>query len=204
MEIMEIYVDDIPPGGLEIEATESHGWLMTVIKEVVGEAFTSEDRAKVQVEVTKVGGNVTIDGILEWSAHPSCDRCLVLYPETMTVSIHVVLAPLYESARQQKREEGMEVELVREDLEFGYYEGDCIDVDDIIREQALLGSPMKHLCHEDCRGLCQRCGRNLNTEECTCEEARMDPRWAALKGIELSKKTPKLKKGGKRAASKRR
>lgn len=60
-----------------------------------------------------------------------------------------------------------------------------IDIKNDLREFAILSIPMKKLCREDCKGLCYRCGGDLNKGECTCKEPEMDPRWEKL--IDLKK-----------------
>ena len=182
---MEIFIEDIPPEGLEIDATEADPWLSAIVGEAAGEAFKKGDKAVLHLELQKVGDNVSIDGEVNFSSHPPCDRCLVEFEEPLSFPFHTLLAPLYESARQERIEKGMEVELVREDLEFSFYEGDRIDLDEIVREQVLLNQPMKHLCSEGCKGLCQRCGKDLNAGPCNCEEKKADRCWEALKGIKL-------------------
>src|SRR5215213_1677197 len=72
------------------------------------------------------------------------------------------------------------VELQAEDLILSAYEGDAVDLDELVREQILLALPSRHLCREDCKGLCQKCGANLNDAPCSCEQGEVDPRWAAL------------------------
>jgi len=56
-----------------------------------------------------------------------------------------------------------------------------VDLRPALREQWLLAAPGFALCREDCKGLCPRCGADLNAGPCDCEPA-IDPRWAALKG----------------------
>ena len=57
-----------------------------------------------------------------------------------------------------------------------------LDVDSIVREDVLLSLPTKHLCDEDCKGICAGCGVNLNEQECKCEK-EIDPRLAKLRGL---------------------
>ncbi|MGH9617972.1 MAG: DUF177 domain-containing protein, partial [Acidobacteriaceae bacterium] len=68
--------------------------------------------------------------------------------------------------------------------EIGYYEGDGLLLEDVLREQILLALPAKSLCREDCKGLCPECGRNRNTAPCDCAAASTDPRWNRLKAFE--------------------
>lgn len=54
---------------------------------------------------------------------------------------------------------------------------------DLVREYLLLALPMHALCRDDCRGLCPRCGHNLNSGPCSCGDEAVDDRWAALKAL---------------------
>jgi len=56
-------------------------------------------------------------------------------------------------------------------------------LEDVVREQVLLSLPSRTLCTADCKGLCPRCGQNLNQAKCSCEEAPADLRWNALAGL---------------------
>ena len=72
-----------------------------------------------------------------------------------------------------------EIELQEKDTEIAFYSGDFIEVSDIIREQILLGLPMKPMCREDCKGLCPYCGKNRNLEACnlSCFTVRGSQVW---------------------------
>ncbi len=188
---MEILVEDIPEEGLSIRASETDRWLTESLRDALGEAFCDDGHAALDLQLLRVEQNVTLEGELSLTTHRPCDRCLVRFEERLAVPLHAVLAPLYESRRQQEREEGLGVDVVREDLEFGFYEGDRIDLADVIRENVLLDAPMKHLCREDCAGLCPRCGRNLNEGPCTCGAEKRKGSFEALKSLNL----PKGKKG---------
>jgi len=58
-----------------------------------------------------------------------------------------------------------------------------LDLDELILDEAMLDFPMRFLCREDCKGLCQRCGRNLNDEACDCGKNEIDPRLEPLRKI---------------------
>ena len=72
----------------------------------------------------------------------------------------------------------------------GENEGDYIetpdyqlDLDELVTTDILLELPLKHLCREDCKGLCPKCGKNLNSGECECDLREIDPRMEALKNL---------------------
>jgi uncharacterized protein len=75
------------------------------------------------------------------------------------------------------------------DTEIGYYEEGGLAVEDVLREQVLLSLPPRTLCQQDCKGLCPRCGRNLNTEVCACDASQVDARWTALADLRSRIKT---------------
>jgi uncharacterized protein len=62
-------------------------------------------------------------------------------------------------------------------------EGNELDLTHLAREQILLNLPETILCREDCKGICPKCGSDLNAGNCNCSEDEIDPRWAALKDL---------------------
>jgi uncharacterized protein len=79
--------------------------------------------------------------------------------------------------------EDKEVELQDRDAAISYYEGEGLELAEIVREQLLLAIPIKTVCREECKGLCPHCGKNLNSGECECAQGASDPRWEALKSL---------------------
>jgi uncharacterized protein len=67
-----------------------------------------------------------------------------------------------------------------DETEIGYYQESGLSLEDVVREQVLLSLPGRTLCKEDCKGLCPRCGQNLNLATCSCGEAPANPQWNAL------------------------
>ena len=59
------------------------------------------------------------------------------------------------------------------------------DIDEQLKEELEMAFPIRFLCKDDCRGLCQRCGKNLNEGECGCNTKEIDPRLAPLKDLLL-------------------
>lgn len=106
-----------------------------------------------------------------------CARCLEPVGRDLASEFDLLYRPLGVDAGPHERavQEG--------DTEIGYYQGEGIQLQDVLREQVLLAVPIKAVCRDDCKGLCPHCGRNLNVEGCHCEEERSDPRWDALKDL---------------------
>lgn len=106
-----------------------------------------------------------------------CARCLDPVVRDLASTFDLLYRPLGVDA-------GVEERSVQEvDAGISYYQGDGLLLEDVLREQVLLAVPIKAVCREECKGLCPRCGRNLNFEACVCPEPLTDLRWAALKDI---------------------
>ena len=58
-----------------------------------------------------------------------------------------------------------------------------IDTDALLNNEILIHFPMKTLCREDCKGICLKCGKDLNLGECGCDRTVLDPRMAAIQDI---------------------
>lgn len=77
-------------------------------------------------------------------------------------------------------DENGEGSITTQETEIGYYEGGSLQLEDVLREQVLLGLPARTLCHPDCKGLCPVCGQNRNEMDCDCATRQMDPKWSKL------------------------
>lgn len=122
---------------------------------------------------------VRVRGSLQTSVELRCDRCLGPVPAPVSVDFAANFVRAADPAAEAK-------ELHDEDLEVSVYDGDSIDLDELVREQILLALPARQLCKADCAGLCPACGKNLNTESCDCARHETDPRWAALADLKQS------------------
>lgn len=66
-------------------------------------------------------------------------------------------------------------------------DSDTFNLEEYVYEELSLSLPFRVLCSDDCKGLCPKCGTNLNISDCQCDNEYIDPRWAALKEL-LDKK----------------
>jgi uncharacterized protein len=106
-----------------------------------------------------------------------CARCLDPVRHSLGSDFDLLFRPLGADAGPTERALGAH------DTEIGYYQGEGLSLEDVLREQVLLSLPARTLCRTDCKGLCPRCGRNRNTEACACEDSPSDPRWSALSDL---------------------
>jgi uncharacterized protein len=121
--------------------------------------------------------DIRLVGKVEAHLEFSCARCLEPVTDDVTKSFDLIYRPQGVDRRAH------EVSINEAETEIGYYQGEGLLLEDALREQVLLATPVRALCREDCKGLCPQCGRNLNVEQCNCEQHLSDPRWAALSDI---------------------
>ena len=118
----------------------------------------------VQGEFKNRLGVVTLSAMARFTYRAPCDRCAEIVERAYSVPI----------------EHGLVTELNNEDNDdFLVVENMKLDVDELTRSDVLLSLPTKFLCKSDCKGLCSKCGANLNLGECSCAK-EVDPRLSAL------------------------
>jgi uncharacterized protein len=137
----------------------------------------AEGRAEVVVEHRghkQDVDDIRLVGRLDTKIEVLCARCL----DPVVHDVNREFDLLYRPQGVDRR--GEEVAISEAETEIGYYQGEGLLLEDALREQVLLATPVKTVCREDCKGLCPSCGRNLNQEACECEPQPSDPRWEAL------------------------
>ena len=122
--------------------------------------------------------DIRVVGSLKTDLEILCARCLEPVPFPVKRQFDLLYRPAGSDIG-----EGKEVEMQDKDAAISYYEGEGVELVDLLREQVLLEVPLKTVCQEECKGLCPHCGRNLNTGQCECAQDATDPRWDALKGL---------------------
>ena len=166
---MLIVLTHLPADGLKFE----HQYAAEEL-DVTQHDFTFQQPPHVQGRVTNVGTEMRVKGSLTATLDADCARCL----EAVSLPVATDFDLFYLPAETQADKTG-EAELLDRDLDVSFYEDDRIDMDQLVLEQLELGLPARLLCKEDCQGLCQQCGTNLNVEKCQCQPP-IDPRWQAL------------------------
>ena len=121
--------------------------------------------------------DIRLRGKLATRLELSCARCLDAVTQDVKRQFELLYRPLGTDAGKD------ELSVTDAEAEIGYYRGEGLLLEDVLREQVLLAVPLKIICRDDCKGLCPHCGKNLNLEQCSCATPHEDPRWEALKEI---------------------
>lgn len=170
---MKISVSGIGDDGIHIHEQMDPSWLENVPELSSGEEGTRLiSNIDIDIELTRVLREITILGNVSFSIESPCSRCLEAVELDLKPEIRLVLSP--SDKIQDEEDENHET-----------YSGEEIDISDYLRERIAISLPVKVICSEECRGLCPKCGINLNKETCDCEKDRIDPRFAALKKLKI-------------------
>ncbi len=173
---MKINISNLSQGTHEFELSKK------AVELELQEHFVGDLTAYVTLE--KASRQILLRARLTSNASFQCDRCLDEFKKEISPAFQVV----YVWDVQDHSAEG------DEDIRTLTSDTNIIDISDAVRDSVLLAVPLKLLCREDCAGLCQRCGKNLNhtaNRSCDCSPGEDDSRWNKLAGlveVSMSKK----------------
>ncbi len=125
----------------------------------------------------KIVKDIRLNGSLSTQVEMACARCLEPVRQDVAHSFDLLYRPQGADAGRE------ELSVTSAEAEVSYYQGKGLQLEDVLQEQVLLALPLKAICKDDCKGLCPQCGKNMNSQQCACEEPAEDPRWSALKDI---------------------
>ncbi len=113
-----------------------------------------------------------------------CSRCLTSFGMALKARFTVI----YRRDVSIPSADEAETELDEQALVSATYSGDNIDLSPEIGEQLAMELPLKPLCSEGCRGLCQTCGADLNQGQCGCDSRDFSLTFSALKDFKVQQR----------------
>lgn len=138
-----------------------------------GEIFQIIEKSPVHLKVTNIGKNkAMINGRAELVFSMKCDRCLKPVEEKMSLNFSREVCSPDALDKSSDDEE-----------EQNFMEGCQLNVEDLLNNEIIINWPTKILCKPDCKGICPKCGKDLNTGVCECDTFVPDPRMAMIKDI---------------------
>lgn len=154
---------DLPAGAIDFDSGISQR-----------SALHAEGTAKL---LNQLLGEIRVSGKLSVSVDGTCDRCLGAASFSIDKDFDLVYVP-----SDQASGAGAE-EIHGAAIEIGFYEGDGLELNDVLREIVLLALPMRLVCSEACKGICPVCGQDRNVRECECRTEAADERWNGLRAL---------------------
>ncbi len=182
---MKIRVPSIPEEGKNFHFDEATGWFVQMIVERLSEVFHQGLPASAKIQLSRVNQNVTLEGSAALAIEPSCARCGKKFSSHLKVPFLWHLTPYFEDPEKKSPTESEEIELNEDDLDFSFYHNEEIDLAEILGEELMLALPLRFLCQEGCKGLCPKCGKNLNEGPCSCKVDVSSHPFAALKELKV-------------------
>ncbi len=171
---MRIRVDEIPEAGRTLSLRWEHAQLAPHVPEDDPFDLRLDRPIRVELEILKLPDHVRIRGSVAGPLHLSCHRCLNRFEWRLDEALDLFLFPQGQAPGEE------ETELEVDELDYDFFDGEIIEIDQLVAEQIFLALPFKVLCSENCRGLCPRCGVNLNEEPCRCTAEEAKSPFAAL------------------------
>lgn len=172
-------LDEIPEEGLDLKWQEERASLLTYLKGLSRIDFDFETPLQSEVKIKKAGRLVLINGKVQTDLRLQCVRCLKEFPYPLSTAFELTLQPLREAPSEE------ETELGSEEMELNFFEGGEIHLSEIACEQLFLEIPYQPLCQEGCKGLCPKCGKDLNFSACECAKEELASGFSALKKLKL-------------------
>lgn len=144
-----IPVTDLDAGGKQYRFVVRPAWVRGALED--HEAKAAEKEGELTVRASKSGHDVVVHGTLDAELVLPCARCL----EPFALPIHADLSVLYVPASRLRSSGGGEEdqELTAEEADTLPYDGESVVLDDLVRDELVLGVPMIPLCSEACPGM---------------------------------------------------
>ncbi len=136
----------------------------------VGTPFYGD--VSLNIKMDKSPNQIVLDCELSANAHLNCDRCTKDFDKLIENKFQLI----YMFSSEKVDEEDLNIHYLALD-------NDKIVLDNDVIEYAKLAEPMKVLCKDECKGLCSKCGANLNDEECKCSDEEINPVWGPLQKL---------------------
>ena len=174
---MRVRVEDIPEEGLRLDFEFAPDRLLAHTPEGDPLLPRAEGPLSVSLEVRGNAERVRVTGSVRGALSLQCGRCLARFGFTLDEPVDTIFL------RETPVATTDEVEVPGREMDLEFFDGVELDMDRLVAEQVFLALPVAAVCSENCKGLCPRCGADLNTEECRCEKDEGGSPFSALSGL---------------------
>jgi uncharacterized protein len=174
-----IKIDEIPEEGLNLKWKEEKATLLVYMKGLSQIDFDFETPLQSEAKILKVGRSILIEGRVKTDLRLQCVRCLKEFYYPLSSTFELTLHPFKGTPFEE------ETELVGDEMESSFYEAGELHLSEIACEQIFLEIPYQPLCHEECKGLCLVCGKDLNLTSCECIRKEFATGFSALQKLKL-------------------
>jgi uncharacterized protein len=139
------------------------------------------EKIELDVSVKRVSNQFFVSCKVKGNRLNECDRCLIEFTNLVEEFFNICYVLENVNSRHSKlMGVGNDEDAENDEYRFLPPETNMLILDEDVKDVFLTSTPLKNLCKEDCKGLCQHCGVDLNINKCSCENTQIDPRWAKL------------------------
>jgi uncharacterized protein len=163
---MRIAAQDIIESGIALEFDTPADRFPTLREMVRGGECQFVRPVHTRLRVVPIGDLIEVEGEMDTAVRLTCGRCLAEFDVTLTAGVALTYAKRV--AATLKPDPADVPEMPAEEDDLIYFHGEDLDMTDGIQEQVILSLPLRPLCSESCKGLCARCGADLNQTACGC------------------------------------
>lgn len=181
---MIINLEEILEDGLSLHFEEKPKSFPTLVEMNETGEFNFILPITIDVEIKKINEYIEAVGNFKTDVGFTCSRCLCEFKSVIENEFSITFTKKLPEYADDFSEEGRE--LLSEEMGLVLFKGNKINLRDAIQEQIVMAVPLKTLCNKKCKGLCTKCGKDLNKDECSCENENIDIRLAVLKNFKPS------------------
>lgn len=186
LSMIGIHINSVTDQGVVLDEREEAG-VFPLLEAVSGEGAVSFIRpVHVRLQATSVGETVLIEGKADSTVRIPCSRCLEPFDMIIETAFSATAVP--DSTDMPDSDAADDIELAADDMDVIAYSGERIDLRDEIAQQIIMALPCKPLCGDTCKGLCNRCGVDLNKTACQCQSQDENNPFSVLKHLSFPKK----------------
>jgi uncharacterized protein len=180
---VRICIDDIKDQSLTIEFEEKPEDL-PMLGDITKTGETYFPAAfKFNLRAIRIREIVEVEGRFDTEVRLTCSRCLKQFETTLGADFAITYSRDRPESATQDGGDG--IELSAEQAGLNIYSGREIDLGEALQEQVVMSMPVKPICAEACRGLCSKCGADLNAGDCNCPREAFNLKFAALRNLKL-------------------
>lgn len=138
-----------------------------------GDQLKFSQPVKMKGSITNIGNLIRLEAQVSGKANVQCYRCMKDLVRDFSFEMVETFANDYAGASDSNSE----------DADLIHFQGNRLEISEIVGNNILINLPMRYLCSESCKGLCPECGENLNLTQCKCQKEEIDPRFEVLKKL---------------------
>ena len=147
----------------------------TVDETLPFQEFGNDSRIVGDVRMLRTDKGIWVEARLSSHIRCSCSRCLLDFDQPVELDVQEEFLPRVDVSTGSRL---VGTSDFTED--FHISQNHILDLAEAAKQYIEMNTPMKPVCTEQCKGICLRCGVDLNEEECRCQGSQIDPRWGAL------------------------